>query len=380
MRRFFTLPKSIFFISISFLFFSCSANKTEDLNQSWLADPEASRETRALLLNLKTISDNGILFGHQDDLAYGVMWKEEEGRSDVMEVSGAYPALFGWDLSKLGQRSFNIDTVDFDRMKKWIIQAYDMGGVNTISWHLDNPVSGGSSWDKTPAVYAILPGGDKHDWYKEKLDLFANFLSDLKSGPTAVPIIFRPFHEHTGNWFWWGRGNCTSEEYNALWKFTVEYLREVKDIHQLLYCYSTDRFKNREDYLEFYPGDKYVDIIAYDDYHSIKTLDTKDELIRQLREIVSIADEKGKVAALSETGYETIPDDDWWTTVFLEGLKSDSQASKIAYVMIWRNAWPHHHYVPYPGHPSAEDFIEFKKDPFTIFLDEIPSNLYEWTE
>ena len=123
-----------------------------------------------------------------------------------------------------------------------------------------------------------------------------------------------------------------------------------------------------------------MDIIAYDDYHSIKTPETKDELIRQLKEIVSIADEKGKVAALSETGYETIPDDDWWTTVFLEGLKSDEDARRIAYVMIWRNAWLHHHYAPYPGHPSSEDFIEFKKDPFTIFLDEISSNMDEWSE
>ena len=55
----------------------------------------------------------GILIGHEDDLAYGVGWKEEKGRSDIKDITGSYPALYGWDVSKLG-RPFNIDTVDFE--------------------------------------------------------------------------------------------------------------------------------------------------------------------------------------------------------------------------------------------------------------------------
>lgn len=340
-------------------------------------DSNSTKKTKALYANLKEISGKGVLFGHQDDLAYGVGWKNEKGRSDVKDVSGSYPALYGWDVSKLGVE-INIDSVGFQNMKSWIKEVYKKGGVNTISWHMDNPVTGGDSWDNTPAVYSILPGGEKHEFYKQRLDLFADFLNDLKVGfGTKIPIIFRPFHEHTGAWFWWGKGNCTKEEYVALWQFTVKYLRDEKGIHHLLYSYSTDQFNSKEQYLEFYPGDEFVDIIAFDDYHSIKQIETKDQLAYRLRTVVELAESKNKVAAFSETGMEKVPIDDWFTEILLEGIMSDDVGKRIAYVMVWRNAWPSHHYAPYPGHPSAPDFIKFRKDPYTIFAEDLP-NMYKY--
>lgn len=342
------------------------------IGQSVPIDKKATKKTKALYANLQVISTQGVLFGHQDDLAYGIGWKEEQGRSDVKDVCGSYPALYGWDVSKLGN-TINIDSVNFEKMKAWIKEAFKRGGVNTISWHMDNPATGGNSWDTTPAVSQILPGGEKHEFYKQKLDLFADFLKDLKVGfGTKIPIIFRPFHEHTGSWFWWGRGNCSRDEFMALWQFTVTYLTEVKNVHNLLYSYSTDQFNSKEQYLEFYPGDDYVDIIAFDDYHSIKSQKERDKLVYRLKAVVELAEEKQKVAAFSETGLERIPVDDWFTTVLLDGIKSDETGKRIAYVMVWRNDRPQHHYAPYPGHPSAPDFVKFKKDPFTIFEDDLP--------
>ena len=262
-------------------------------------------------------------------------------------------------------------------MKGWIRQAFTMGGVNTISWHMDNPVSKGDAWDTTPAVYSIIPGGINHDWYKAKLDLFVDFLSDLKVNGISIPIIFRPFHEHTGNWFWWGRSNCTPDEFISLWQFTVSYLKNQKGVHNLLYAYSTDRFNSENDFLEFYPGDEYADILAFDDYYNVVTPGGRPDLVRQLKTIVNLSDEKGKVAVLSETGYEAIPDEDWWTTVLLPGLTFDETARQISYVLVWRNASTKHHYAPYEGHISAADFQEFKNDPFMLFIDEIPVDLYK---
>jgi len=345
--------------------------------QNLPVDTNATKKTKALYANLKAISGKGMLFGHQDDLAYGVGWKDEKGRSDVKDVCGSYPALYGWDVSGLG-KLVNIDSVNFDNMKSWIIEGFKRGGVNTISWHMDNPATGGSSWDNTPAVSSILPGGEKHEFYKQRLDLFADFLNDLNVGlfQTKIPIIFRPFHEHTGSWFWWGKGNCNAEEYKALWQFTVKYLRDEKNIRQLLYSYSTDQFDSKEQYLEFYPGDDYVDIIAFDDYHSIKDSDSRDKLIFRLRSVVEIAESKNKVAAFSETGLEKIPVDEWFTNILLEGIKSDEIGKQIAYVMVWRNGRPDHFYAPYPGHPSVPDFIKFREDPYTLFEDDLP-NMYK---
>jgi mannan endo-1,4-beta-mannosidase len=335
-------------------------------------DAKATKKTKALYINLQEISRKGVLFGHQDDVAYGVGWKDEKGRSDVKDVCGSYPAVYGWDVSKLGS-SFNIDTVDFEKMKVWIKETFKRGGINTISWHIDNTATGGSSWDNTPAISKILPGGEKHEFYAQRLDLFANFLNDLKIGfGTKIPIIFRPFHEHTGGWFWWGKGNCTSEEFIQLWQFTVRYLRDEKNIHHLLYSYSTDQFDSKEQYMEFYPGDEFVDIIAFDDYHSIKSQKDQEKLAFRLRTVVEIAESKNKIAAFSETGIEKVLIDNWFTDILLKGIESDDVGRRIAYVMVWRNAWPHHHYAPYPGHPSASDFIKFRNDPFTIFEEDLP--------
>ncbi len=338
-----------------------------------LVDHKATKKTQALFLNLKNIAGKGILVGHQDDLAYGVGWKDQPGRSDIKDVCGDYPAFFGWDVSKLGQRPFNIDSVDFEKMKNWIKQGYRLGGVISISWHMDNPVTNGDSWDNTPAIYSILPGGEHHADYKRKLDLFAEFLSELKVGLwTKIPIIFRPFHEHTGIWFWWGRGNTTAAEYKALWKFTVEYLRDVKKIHHILYAYSTDVFDSEEDYLEFYPGDEYVDIMAYDDYRNVRNPESRSEFEKRLKMLTQLAESHEKIAALSETGLERIPVNDWFTNVLLKGIKEEVIPQKISYILLWRNANPGHHYAPFRGHSSESDFLKFYQDPYTLFMSDLP--------
>ncbi|MBK6282145.1 MAG: hypothetical protein IPF54_05280 [Draconibacterium sp.] len=81
-----------------------------------------------------------------------------------------------------------------------------------------------------------------------------------------IPILFRPFHEHTGSWFWWGKDLCSVEEYKVLWRFTVSYLQNEKNIHHLIYTYSTDRFKTAGEYLERYPGDDIIDVLGFDLY------------------------------------------------------------------------------------------------------------------
>ena len=340
-------------------------------------DPEATQETKALFANLRTLAPDRLLFGHQDALAYGVAWKEwNPCRSDVADVCGMHPAVFGWDVGKLGQRLHNIDTVDFLAMQEWMREVFRMGGINTISWHMDNLVTGGDSWDTgANVVRAILPGGNRHAAYVAKLDLFAEFVRELKVGflfKRAIPIIFRPFHEHTGRWFWWGQPHCTPEEYKALWRFTVSYLRDVKGLHNLLYCYSPDIFRDREHYLECYPGDEWVDILGVDDYHDLSARGNSQDLIRRLRTVVELAEERGKVAALTETGQEKIPQPDWFTQRLLGPILADPVASRIAWALVWRNARPDHHYAPFPGHPAVADFLKFAAHPHTAFAGELP--------
>ena len=343
-------------------------------------DDHATKKTKSLLTNLHLIAEHGFMFGHQDDQAYGVGWKEEKGRSDVKESAGTFPAVHGWDVGSRLDKDSNLDQVRFANMRKWVKKAYKMGTINTFSWHLDNLTTGGNSWDKTPSVHDLLPGGSKHNEFVEQLDLLAELFDSFNAGFDKIPIIFRPWHEHNGDWFWWGKGNVSEEDYIELFRFTVDYLKNKKDLHHLLYAFSPDRSRLRLDtipeqnYLWGYPGDDYVDIIGIDNYGDVGRLGGLDSaeqqvqnFVESLKLITKIARDKGKVAALTETGLEGVTRADWFTSIILNPIKQHQSDIAIAWVLVWRNANDTHHYAPYAGHPSVPDFQLFETDSLTYF-------------
>ncbi len=360
----------------AFLILGCSSESKKESTNNKMHTPKLTQETQALFKNLQNISKEGFMFGHQDDVAYGIGWIGGEFESDVQKVSGSYPAVFGWDIGHIDSTE-NIDNVPFADMKRWMIEAYERGGINTISWHQRNPKTGESAWDVTPVVTDILPGGNLNSKFTNQLDKVADFIGSLETdNGVKVPVIFRVYHEHNGSWFWWGADPCPDTLYIKLFQYTVDYLRVNKGLENMLFCYSTDVFETQEEYLERYPGDEYVDILGFDDYKSIQSADTRDIFIKRLKIIDRLAKERDKVAILSETGYETLSMHDWFTTVLLEGIKASK--ADIAYALVWRNARTDHHYAPYPGHPSVGSFLEFKEDSSTFFLNDLP-NMYQLT-
>lgn len=341
-------------------------------------DHHATRETIALYHNLKKNLDKGFMFGHQDDLAYGVGWKYIDGKSDVHEITGDYPAVYGWELGRLElDQLVNLDSVPFDRMKAFIREGYKRGGVITLSWHLNNPLTGKTAWQPAPGtVAAVLPGGEKHELFKSWLDKVAVFLLSLKGSHNEfIPVIFRPFHELNGSWFWWGGKNCSPDEIKQLYRFTVTYLRDQKNVHNLLYAYNTDRFRTKEEFLERFPGDEWVDVVGFDIYQA-NTIAKNEAFIQELDQTLSIlqlvAGEKNKVPALTEFGYGGVPDSSWWSQVLLKAIGHHG----IAYALAWRNAGrksatQFEYYVPYPGQVSASDFMRFYQEPRTLFQKDI---------
>ncbi|MFB2120545.1 glycoside hydrolase family 26 protein [Parapedobacter sp. 2B3] len=346
---------------------------------SCTAVEKRSPETAALLAALKSLGSQYVLLGHQDATAYGVDWSAEPSKSDVKSTTGAYPAIYGWDLGHLEiGKPANLDNVSFDLMRIRITEAYNRGGINTISWHATNPVNGQSAWDTTQhSIAEILPNGLHHDTYNDYLDRLATFFKSLKTDSgTAIPIIFRPFHEHTGSWFWWGEAFCTPEEYKALWQYTVNYLRNRKELTNLLFAYSSSTIQSEAHYLSRYPGDDYVDILGFDDYCMGDEAAYKERMINSLRILTKIAEERDKVAAITETGYEQIPNPHWFTQVLYPTL----QDSPVAWVLLWRNAInrPNHFYAPYPTHPAADDFRKFHQLPDVLFEDGLaPLHIYQ---
>ncbi len=341
-------------------------------------DKKATAETVKLFQNLLKLQKTGTMFGHQDDLAYGYSWFNEEGRSDVKETCGDFPAVYGWELGHLELGvAYSLDSVYFDNIKKWIKTVYARGGVNTISWHLRNPLTGGTAWDVSSkeVVKSILPGGAKHEVFIDYLDKMALFLQSLKTdNGTYIPVLFRPFHEHTGSWFWWGKNLCTVEEYKALWHFTVNYLQNEKNIHHLLYVYSTDRFKTGEEYLERYPGDEIIDVLGFDLYD--RGPDYPEVLKNCAATVSELAKQKGKIATVSESGGPISTNTKWWTMA-LEVIRPYD----LSYFLVWRNPLHnagHGAFAPYKGSPDSPDFLIFYNDMETLFQQDItPKNLYK---
>lgn len=337
-----------------------------------IVDKKATYQTKALFYNLLHPNGPGILVGQQDATQYGVGWHDEPSRSDIKSVCGSNPAVYGWDMAEVVNAARQGRAVATDTTLRHhcqlVLDAYQRGGLNTFCWHMDNFVTGKNFYDTTAVVAAILPGGARHAAYLRALDVAADYFRGLKAPDgTTVPVIFRPFHEHTGSWFWWGKRHCTRAEFVQLWRFTVKYLRDEKQVHNLLFAYSPDRVPNMAEYFERYPGDAYVDVLGFDDYGDFNAVAAPNKGVATLAAIVGEAHKRRKTPALTEAGLEKLTVPNWFDENLLGQIKADPQARQIAYLMVWRNAHNGHFYAPYPGHASVPGFLRFYQDPLTVF-------------
>jgi mannan endo-1,4-beta-mannosidase len=355
---------------------SCASFKNKTI------DRKATKTTQLLFYNLDKLSEHHILFGHQHATEYGHGWWGEKDRSDVKSVTGSHPAVIGIDFSGFSGKSERRIARYKERLHENVVDTYNRGGVITAAWHFYNPVTDDSFYWKFPDTTSVLnrikPGGDYHEKYKSILAGIGNWANNLigKDG-NMVPIIFRPFHEFDGGWFWWGKPHNTREDFKDVWRFTVSYLRDTIQVHNFLYAYSPDKnYSNAEEFLEQYPGDEWVDMLGMDNYAEMgrDTLDISMAAAR-LKIVSDLAIEKNKLAAFTETGLESIPDSNWWTEVLLHTLKDYD--TKLSYVLVWRNDQKSatHYYAPFPGHISVPNFIAFYKDPFTLFEKDL-KNIY----
>ena len=352
-----------------------------------LIDDKVSHQTVVLYKNLKTIaSSKRQLFGMHAATAYGINadgseWTDDgtASKSDLKEVTGSHGAITSFDANMLVTKTFD-EMADY---RNRIVTNYAEGGVTTICWHIRDPKYSKFSWEDVASagaynvVASILEEGEYHEWYKDQLYRLAFFLKGFRgTNGESIPIIFRPFHEHNGGWFWWGKDRCSTSEYNKLWQFTVDHLRNSLNVHNLIYALSPGagarNIPNKQDYFTIYPGDGYIDIFGIDFYFESSANDTS-YLARKLTHIVELAQERGKLAALTETGYRGgLKSATWFTQNLLPAIHDNELSKQIAYCATWRNANTDHFFVPYPGHEGVPDFLEFYDDPSILFLNDMP--------
>lgn len=343
-------------------------------------------KTEELLVYLEDVAySDYILFGHQNAGHIGVSLEKHDGsESDVKKLTGKHPAVVGIDtLSFLGYEG------TMNELIKVVKQLNKEGVIITLSSHMPNFTLGGDGYfDYSPGVLEgncgekILPGGELNAKYLRFLDMIADFATqciDLEG--FGIPMIFRPFHEDTGSWFWWGKDNLSDEKYVELFRYTVDYLREKKGITNFLYAYSPNGYLKDVSEIEArYPGDEYIDLIGMDIYHDLPIEFEKfmEDTVNSLKVLNEFTMDHGKVFALTEFGLRTLDSSSEgyyeglspvnnryknWYTDFLKYIVSTEDGMRLSYMLTWANFSDTQFWVPYEDgdfrHEMCDDFIEF---------------------
>ena len=194
--------------------------------------------------------------------------------ASVHNALGRYPALCGQDLGFAASGDW--DGINFrQRTIDEAIQRSKEGFIVTLMWHAVRPI------EEEPVTFRdsicgkltdaqwtdlITPGTAIHERWKSQVDVIAGFLRQLRDA--AVPVLWRPYHEMNGGWFWWGkrRGeNGTQKLYCMLFDRLVHF----HGLNNLIWVYNCNEVMDSNDpYDVHYPGDDVVDILATDIYHS----------------------------------------------------------------------------------------------------------------
>jgi mannan endo-1,4-beta-mannosidase len=212
-----------------------------------------------------TSKSEAFLFGHHNTNFQGQSFQDKTGssmRSDVAAgTNGTFPAMFGYNLDWVARQ---VPKANLTALVANARQAAK-GGVLHMFWEAANPATGGGSNDLNGSpITAILPGGSANALWVVWMDRVAAFFLEIDT-----PAIFRPFHENTGGWFWWGTAAATPAQYKAAWNYTVDYLQS-KGVHSLLYAYAPSKPASGGNwklaFTDAYPGDERVDIECFDHY------------------------------------------------------------------------------------------------------------------
>ncbi|HEY1923340.1 MAG TPA: glycosyl hydrolase [Tepidisphaeraceae bacterium] len=283
----------------------------------WLVEhepvtPNASPEARALLHYLYSISNKQTMTGQHNYAA-----QQEISTRAAKKVSGKTPIIYGtdWGFSKQGDKdSAYVRQATVDEL----IKQYKAGSIIAITWHEvrpteDEPVTFRKSVQGklTDAEWndVITPGTKLNERWCAQVDVIASYLKQLQDA--HVPVLFRPYHEMNGNWFWWGgrRGDRgTKVIYRQIWDRFVNHHK----LTNIIWIWSVDQpSKPDRQFVDYFPGQQYVDVLTLDDYSRFQQWFYDD--------LNALSD--GKVMAIAETGnppmIPTYTDQPKWTYYML---------------------------------------------------------------
>jgi mannan endo-1,4-beta-mannosidase len=221
------------------------------------ANPNTNGKARAILHYLEGLPDRSekkLISGQFAGFGSSASLKACE---DAFKKTGHWPAMIGLDYVE-----FRTGGLECAKVNRLAIDYARSGGLVTISTHLYNPSNpkGGGLRDQGVDLESLLTEGhETHRRWMEELDIMASGLRALQEA--GVVVLWRPFHEMNGGWFWWGAKK--PETFIRVWRHMFEYFTKTKRLNNLLWVYGPNHGKRTAD---FYAGDSYVDIVGLDAY------------------------------------------------------------------------------------------------------------------
>jgi mannan endo-1,4-beta-mannosidase len=229
--------------------------------------PNPTPEAVDLLNYLYSISGKHTLTGQHCNPLVG-----STRLAGVEKLTGSYPAVFGQDFGFSAAGTW--DGINFrQQIVDEAIQRHNEGFVITLMWHAVRPT------EDEPVVFEesvqgklsekdwldlFEPGSQVNERWKSQVDVIAFFLKQLREA--SVPVLWRPYHEMNGGWFWWGKK--TGElGYKKLYRMLFDRLTNFHKLNNLLWVFNANEVRLGVDsYDKYYPGDDMVDILATDVY------------------------------------------------------------------------------------------------------------------
>lgn len=271
------------------------SNSTYNITSS-LVNKNSTANTKKLYSFLKDSYGKYVITGQQCD--GGINGNEFKA---IKNLTGDYPALLGLDMmdytpsrTALGASSSAVEKA---------IEFANKGGIVTFCWHWNAPTEYLNSTANSPDgwwggfytqsskfdIAKVMNGQDAKG--KKLLDRdIKEIAKQLKRLEKAgVPVIWRPLHEGSGGWFWWGAKG--SDAYKKLWKYLYKELTNTYGCNNLIWVYNGQS-------ADWYPGDEYVDIVGEDIYPGNHVYDPQ---VSRFRQAINYGS-KTKITALTENG------------------------------------------------------------------------------
>jgi mannan endo-1,4-beta-mannosidase len=277
-------------------------------------------------------------------------WPDVGLFDQVAAISGGkYPAIMSSDWGFWGYQG----GYDYSRIVPDLLSHWNNGGLIETCWHVNNPVTNAWNWDDTTPVNladVYTPGNPTYNVFKSHMDAVAAGLKMLQD--SGAVVLFRPFHEMNGNWFWWG--DKDPAQYINLWRYVHDYMTNTKGLTNLIWVYCVNR--DMGDELAYYPGSQYVDIVGIDYYDASGHIYTPPEYANLLT--------LGKPFAMTEVG-QCAPGTTQGCTAkdsrfIIEDIRNN--LPKTLYFNVWNDVW---------ALTNMNNVTELLADPWVITRDEV---------